>query len=342
MSISAKPKIAISSIDSDNNQFIDNFARSVRQAGFATVKTPYALKDFKGIGVAIFHWPTFLAPTSSFWTSMKALLKLALARKIFGTKVVWVAHNLAPHEGATNPFIKKIFFGQLDGIIYLSHSSRRLIREKTKISSCIRELVTVHGLYESANPIISAPKIDDDRLCRLLSFGQIRPYKGLERLILEAGKFGTGFHLTILGKANDVEYVKLLETAAAESPNVRLNVRDVMISDSELEAAIDASNGVVLPYQKILNSGAAIHALSRNRPVLVPNQGSMPELQEILGVEWVQTFDDEIRAQDIISFGRSACQKESGDRVDMAPFRWELVTTDLSGFFQNLTEDSLR
>lgn len=330
------PKIAVSSIDSPNNQFIDNFARSVRHAGFATVKTPFALKDFRDISAAIYHWPAFLSPSNPFWASIRSLVKLTLARNIFGTKVIWVAHNATPHEGGTNLLIGKLFFSQLDAVVYFSERSRSIVREANPISSKSHELITVHGLYESSRPIVSQSRISDGEACRLICFGQIRPYKGLERLIAEAHKSRSDLHLTILGKVGNAAYAKLLESLVSKSRNVHLDIRNDMVPDAELEWAIDNSHGVVLPYRKILNSGAAIHALSRNRSVLVPGQGSMPELQEMLGKSWVRTFDDEISRDDIDSFVDALRARTPEDLVDMTSFRWQRITEDLSRLFAGL------
>jgi beta-1,4-mannosyltransferase len=56
-----------------------------------------------------------------------------------------------------------------------------------------------------------------------------------------------------------------------------------------------AADLVVLPYREILNSGSAILALSFARPVLVPAQGAMTELQRDMGREWVRTYPGELR-----------------------------------------------
>ena len=47
---------------------------------------------------------------------------------------------------------------------------------------------------------------------------------------------------------------------------------------------------VVLPYRTMHNSGAALLALSLERPVLVPANESTESLAREVGAGWVQTF----------------------------------------------------
>ena len=50
----------------------------------------------------------------------------------------------------------------------------------------------------------------------------------------------------------------------------------------------------MLPFSDIMHSGSAILALSFNKPVLVPARGSLPELQALVGTDWVRTYVGEL------------------------------------------------
>src|SRR4029079_12745051 len=58
-----------------------------------------------------------------------------------------------------------------------------------------------------------------------------------------------------------------------------------------------AARVVVLPYRRILNSGAALLALSFDRRVVVPASGSLVELQAQVGEGWVSTYDGPMRPE---------------------------------------------
>jgi hypothetical protein len=54
---------------------------------------------------------------------------------------------------------------------------------------------------------------------------------------------------------------------------------------------------VVLPYRRILNSGALMLALTFGCPVLVPDLGSMREQQEAFGADWIRLYSGELTAE---------------------------------------------
>jgi hypothetical protein len=92
---------------------------------------------------------------------------------------------------------------------------------------------------------------------------------------------------------------------------------------------------VVLPYRKILNSGAALHALARNKPVLAPRTGSLPELQQEVGEEWVRLFDGEIAREHIEAF-LAALPLLTAPRPDLSAFEWTKVGADVTQFLHSL------
>src|SRR5205085_5399609 len=72
-----------------------------------------------------------------------------------------------------------------------------------------------------------------------------------------------------------------IESAAQGDARIRLELRE--IGDDELQLFLNAADLVVLPYERVLNSGSALLALSFGRPVLVPRTGPMADLQAALG-----------------------------------------------------------
>ncbi|MDT0576980.1 hypothetical protein RM533_12460 [Croceicoccus sp. F390] len=334
--MSLQPRIGLDVCSSQFNAFINSFAAAVRATGATTAIIPHhftELRDFDGV---IFHWPYFLNAHCNKGHAFKALLHLALAKRLYGLKIIWVAHNAVPHEGRGNRLLRWMFFRLLDGIVYLSQTSRSMVRQENPVAGRTHEMVTVHGSYQGFVAVSAIPPLAPEEPCRLLTFGLVRPYKGLD-LLIEAAKAASGkLHLTVLGKIRDLSYAQALARAASESACITLDLREEAIDDKELEAAIDRAHGIVLPYRKILNSGAAIHALSRNRPVLVPDQGAMPELRTALGSPWVHLFSNAIETADIDRFADRLRQAAPCARVDMAAFSWTRVTDDLARCFADL------
>ena len=94
---------------------------------------------------------------------------------------------------------------------------------------------------------------------------------------------------------------------------------------------------MVLPYRAILNSGAAIFALSRARPVLAPNTGSLPELQAIVGSDWLHLYDGEISVDAVEKFADWLKHKPNLERPDLSRLSWERVGKDIAGLIDRLT-----
>jgi hypothetical protein len=95
------------------------------------------------------------------------------------------------------------------------------------------------------------------------------------------------------------------------------------------------SDMIVLPYRTITNSGAAILALSAQLPVLCPNMGSMPELQQLVGTEWVRLFDGPISQSQL----REAVTWLGPPRgaPNLEPFAWPRLAQDTLAFYRSLT-----
>ena len=133
---------------------------------------------------------------------------------------------------------------------------------------------------------------------QLAYFGQIRRYKNVEILARIAAGLPADLSLMISGRRSHDDVARKIEEIAASARNIALDLRTEPLPDADLERLVDAAQGIVLPYQAILNSGAAIFALSRGRPVLAPRTGSLPELQATVGTNWVRLYDGEIDAED--------------------------------------------
>ncbi|AKH41118.1 hypothetical protein FHS61_001643 [Altererythrobacter atlanticus] len=333
-----KLTVSIDPFDSVYNSFVPQFAAAAAGAGCEVRPLSFHLQPMMSSDVVIMHWPYLFMGDVPLTATAKGLLRIMGARRLGRTRFVWVAHNLAQHDGAArHQFIPRRFIRELDGIIYLSERSRELLHQLYRVAPHTRELVTVHPRYDSALPITPYYPPAVDEACRLMSFGMIRRYKGHGALIkaMRATQ-GMPVEMNLAGRRHDPVYSREVEEQAEDIANLRLSLSDERIDDEELERMIDGAHGVVLPYRAVLNSGSAIHALSRARPVLVPNLGSMPELQQSFGREWVHLYDGELSGEDIARFASAIRQIPAGARPDMSNHGWDRMSADLKGFFAEI------
>lgn len=296
--------------------------------------------------VILLHWPYELFLPAGAPARAKVLFKLAmlnLAKQLCGVRVVWLVHEPHPHdENRIARWSTQSFLRMLDGAIYLSHASKIAseadIPELTRIPS----LVTRHGHYRFDMERPSQPRRKPGHTLRLVYFGQIRPYKNLDGLIRASSRLSPSeFRVKIIGWSKDPAFTRTLTELAAAAPAIALDIRDTLVPQSVIEAALDESDGVILPYRNILNSGAALFALSRNRPVMAPRLGTLPELQDEVGKDWIEIYDGDVTESNIRTFAALLRQPQP-PTVDLSRYEWGPIGETIGKFFDQLTQPAAR
>lgn len=328
--------IAVAPLATDFNAYTGLFANALRDAGARVVEYRWGFKAMSGYDAVVFHWPDQLIKPGETLSALKQLFKLAVLQRTRGLKVVWVAHNVFPHDtGERGSWLGNAFIRSLDGIIYLSSRSQRLVHDAHRLPRRVAEQVTVHGRYP-APPLTFTPPAEHERV-RLASIGLVRPYKNLGDLVDAVRNIDpSAIEVAIVGKRHDAAYAAELEASASGNGVLTWQLSDAIIDQSELDAAIDRAHGIVLPYRKILNSGSAILALSRARPVLVPAIGSMPELADLVGHDWVRLYAGELDGQVLSEFAAHIRTMPHDAAPDLSPLSWGRVTDDLRQFLSAL------
>lgn len=324
-----RPVVALKPLTAEGNAFSGAFSSHLDGA-FECVPFAWDGLGRRAYDLVVFHWPTeFFRPTSRKETA--ALLARMALDRLRGTRFIWVAHNLAPHDGGSlaSPATREAFLRLLDGVIYLSAHSRGEAERLYPVLKSKPALVTVHGRYgEAARP--ATPHRTGAG--RLLTFGLIRAYKNVAGLVRAAREVSAApFALTVAGTPFEDGLVDEIRAAAAGDPRIRLDIRDALMPAAELEALIDAHDAVVLPYSGVLNSGVALHGLGRNRPVLAPRMGSLPELAEAVGPDFVHLYDGPMRANVLDAFLAATAGRDLGV-ADLSAYGWDRVGRDVSAF----------
>jgi beta-1,4-mannosyltransferase len=129
--------------------------------------------------------------------------------------------------------------------------------------------------------------------------------------------------LLIAGKCGDASIES--ELSALEKQCERITCRFSLIPENEMQFHLNACDLAVFPYRDILNSGSAILALSFDRPVLVPAKGAMAELRELVGAEWVMTYDGELTGDVLREALQWATETPRPARCDLAALDWNTI-----------------
>lgn len=326
--------IAIKPLTDPGNSFVRLFSDAIARQG-------YPIRDFDwhgienaGAAAAVLHWPYELLGFGGLRGIGRYLdfrRKLIRARKR-GTRIIWVAHNAQPHDGGwVSGVLMRRFIGMIDGIIHLSHHSRELVDRLYAPPARVVQVETVHGHYLDAMETPVRPATSIGAQVRLGYFGQIRRYKNVELLAKIVAAMPADVALGISGRRSHEDVALQIERIAAGASNIQLDLRNQPLPDADIERAVDAADGIVLPYQAILNSGAAIFALSRGRPVLAPRTGSLPELQQLVGEDWLQLYDGEIDARVIGDFSAWLRARLPSPVPDLSALSWDRVGDDIGG-----------
>ncbi|HWI31657.1 MAG TPA: glycosyltransferase [Microbacterium sp.] len=232
------------------------------------------------------HWPEFLLRAKSGRTrfgkrqAMRATLLVTRVRRI---PIVRTVHNLHPHERGGR--------GERRLLAKIDRRTTTFIRlnPTTEVEPWMDAVTILHGHYRDR--FAEHPR-EAREAGLVLYFGIIRPYKGVEKLIdVFTSRDRPGQRLRIVGSPTP-ELSERIASLTADTPDV--TTRLAFVDDDELVREISRASLVVLPYAEMHNSGAALVALSLDRPILVPRSASNSALSAEAGPGWVIEYDGEL------------------------------------------------
>ncbi|WP_250033001.1 glycosyltransferase [Paractinoplanes maris] len=236
------------------------------------------LREFRP-EVIVFQWWT--------GTVLHSYLVLCLVARLAGIKVVVEFHEVqdtgeAQHRWASlycRKLIKPLL-RRTSGVVVHSRFDRVALRATYDLTG-VPDEIALHGPFDhhdSPTPPAPRPRAAGEA-CRLLFFGTIRPYKGLEDLVEAFGRLPTHYTLTVVGET--WEGWTLPASMIAGSPAAsRITFVNRYVADSEVDDFFGAADLVVLPYRRSSASGPLHIAMSHGLPVVVTAVGGLVEAAE--------------------------------------------------------------
>lgn len=214
---------------------------------------------------------------------LKLLLDIFIVRQS-GYAVIWTIHNTVSHNAKfpkLELWIQRRLLQLVDRVIV--HSKAALAEVASTYQANLSKAVVIHhGHYRDAYPSAVSSDVARDRLNLskhkqiFLTFGMLRPYKGIEKLLsIWQSQQTENRTLLISGKANSTEYGQALTRQASKVKNVILQTQ--FIPEDQLHLYFSAADVVLLPFEKILTSGSLILAMSYGKPVIAPRIDSLSE-----------------------------------------------------------------
>lgn len=271
------------------NPYCDLLYGALERLGVPVVAEPelspgWLWRSRAEVSVLHLHWPELCYRNPDASVSVRSLgafvasLLLAVA---LGYRIVWTVHNARPHEARP---IDRLLYALL---LRVAHPVVHCVAARRELGRASAAATVIpHGSYTGWYPDrVSRDEArarlglePEDRV--LLWFGQVRPYKSLAPLVRAVhGLAEPRVKLVVAGRPVDAAAGDALraEVERGGDDRVRLHLRHV--ADDEVQCFFRACDLVVLPYKRVLTSGAAVLALSFGRALVVPRLGCLAELE---------------------------------------------------------------
>jgi glycosyltransferase involved in cell wall biosynthesis len=277
---------------------------------------------------------------------------LSIVVSLRGAKMIWTAHNFQRDKVRNSASMEKWFWSwfirRLDGIIFLNRTSADVLLKSYPKLAHKASVIIPHGHYgpvlnlEHRNRLPETLASIQERPYNIIFFGGITAYKNVWQLVQAFLEIPAGrARLSLLGKMServpDKRLLQLLRDLPAERMDA-IEFQDRFLPDDCLVERLEAADLVVLPYGDVLNSGAAIFALSTGQALLTTNTPSFLELREQVGREWVQLVKGILDGGQLIAASKNARKlMASGYSPDLRSMEWGPIAERTVEFYIRLS-----
>jgi len=212
--------------------------------------------------------------------------------RVFARRYIVTAHDLLPHDRHTR-WARWLF-----GLSYrLAHRvvvhTPRMAADLVRIHrvDARRIVVMEHGLEPLAtlSPTVPDRPVAPGAPLRVLFFGKVMRYKGVDLLLQALADFPLPFSLVVAGGCWEPALVAELRAAMAAHPQAgSISWGGQYVPEPEIPVLFQQADLVVLPYRHIDQSGILFQALRYGVPVVASRVGSF---EHYVSSEVGETFD---------------------------------------------------
>lgn len=220
-----------------------------------------------------------------FWAPSLACVA-TLLRRWTGARLVFICHNVLPHEGGGCLRSALVRLALARGDAFIVHSDAdeaalRVLLPGLADAAIHRALLPAFTIATPADPAASRARLGLPADAPVaLFFGFVRPYKGVMHLIeaLPAAiEAVPGLRLVVAGEFWDsVESYRA--RAAALGVADRVHFDDRYVPNEEVGTYFAAADLVVMPYVEASQSAVATLAVAFGLPIVATRVGGLPEV----------------------------------------------------------------
>jgi beta-1,4-mannosyltransferase len=242
--------------------------------------------------------PPFSWSRLSFVRYVRFYLRLSYLQKT-GVRLVWTVHNLQNHDSRQpwiESFLARSVAQRVDAMIVHGNTAKQILESRWGSQTSQRIHVIPHGHYihsyrnnTSREAARAHFRFSESNL--VFGFlGQIRPYKGVVEMV-KAFKACTDPNVRLIIAGRPINEAMTKEIALAIHGDVRIKFLPGHVADDDVQVHLNACDVFVLPYQRVLTSGAAVLAMSFGKPCIAPRVGCVTDM---LDEEGALFFDPSI------------------------------------------------
>ena len=219
------------------------------------------------------------------------IIDIFLTKFILKAKIIWTIHNKYTHECfhiQVERTIRKFFSNKVDAVICHCNQAKKEIQSEFGIPKNKIYVIPIGNHIDGYKNEISKEKalknlnlkVDD---LIFLSFGVIRPYKGINKLIscFKIISKSENVKLMIIGKPINNEIKTDIITSSKAIDNIKLQFE--FIRDDDVQIYFNAADIVVFSFQKILSSAGILLAMSFGKPIIAPRLGCIVDILDEKG-----------------------------------------------------------
>lgn len=192
--------------------------------------------------------------------------------KIRRKNIVWMLHNMQPHEGVDVGFriITSLLFRYADLIISHSHEAALVAQKRARCR--------VEYICHPATPIQTNSCEKTIVPCDVLIWGNILPYKGVAEFLQVFNEKKCKLNVVVIGKCSNSKLNERLESLSGGNILYENRFADF----AEIAAYVKKSKYVLFPYigDCVSSSGALIDSVAMGGLAIGPSKGAFCDLEK--------------------------------------------------------------
>jgi glycosyltransferase involved in cell wall biosynthesis len=210
-------------------------------------------------------------------TPLQVPAYLAISSTMRRTKTAVICHNVLPHERRPGdvPLVRALL--NRAGLV-ITHSAAQAAQAKDLApGATVRTVTMPPHLPATSRHTLSPERVASPKpSTRLLFFGIVRPYKGLDVLLRALAQSPPHVTLTVAGEfwSDRTETDQLVAELGLRD---RVTLRPGYVPADQLPALFAAADALVLPYREATASQNALLAFAHGVPVITTTAGALAE-----------------------------------------------------------------